>query len=142
VTYATLDNLVQRYSARTLVQVTDRATPPTGQVDQAVVDRALADTDAMIDGYLSARYRLPMATVPPLLVDLAEVISIYKLYRDVPTEKVKQDYRDALAMLGRIADGSVRLPIDGIDAPANVEGGVRVADRPKALSTDSLKGFV
>lgn len=141
-TYASLDNLVQRYSLRTLVQVSDRTVPPTGQVDQLVVDRALADTDAMIDGYLSARYRLPMATVPPLLVDLAEVIAIYKLYRATPTDKVREDYRDALAMLARIADGSVRLPIDGIDAPANAESGVRATDRARTMTADTLKGFV
>src|SRR5690606_6605607 len=44
-----------------LVALTDRAEVATGEIDQDVVDRALADTDAMIDGYIAARYALPLA---------------------------------------------------------------------------------
>ena len=54
-TYATLDQLTDRYTERLLRQLTDRAAPPAGAIDAEVVDRALADTDAVIDGYLAGR---------------------------------------------------------------------------------------
>ena len=47
---ATLDMLTARYGERLLLQLTDRATPPAGAVDSAIVDAALGDTDAVIDG--------------------------------------------------------------------------------------------
>ena len=77
---ATLQQLTDRYGARMLVAITDRAESPTGLVDPEVVARTLADTDAMIDGYLAVRYRLPLASVPALVTDLAQMIAIWKLH--------------------------------------------------------------
>ena len=73
--YATLDQLTERFGERMLVQLTDRASPPAGTVDADVVARALADTAAVIDGYLAGRYVLPLAQTPPLLADLALAIA-------------------------------------------------------------------
>ena len=67
--YVTQQQLVDRFGERLLLQVADRADPPAGTINADVVARALADTDAMIDGYLAGRYILPLAATPPLLTD-------------------------------------------------------------------------
>lgn len=59
--YANLSGLTARYGQHMLVDLTDRALPPTGQIDVDVVQAALEDTDALIDGYLAGRYALPLA---------------------------------------------------------------------------------
>ncbi len=140
--YATEQQLVDRYSERMLVQLTDRALPATGEIDPDVIARALADTDATIDGYLKGRYRLPLASVPPLVTDLALAIAIYKLHRKAPDEKIRKDYDDALRTLRDIANGVVRLDVAGVEPEASGASGVKTNDRERPLTPENLKGFV
>jgi len=140
--YASQSDLVERFGERMLVDLTDRADQPAGVIDAAVVARALDDADAMINGYLAARYSLPLATTPPLVRDLALAIAIYKLHRDTVSDKVRQDYSDALKALSLIATGGIRLSVAGIEPPASGNTGARVTDRQRPLTADSLKGFI
>lgn len=141
-TYATQAQLTERFGERLLVELTDRGEVVTDTIDSDVVDRALADTDAMIDGYLAARYALPMATVPPLITDLAQVIAIYKLHVFEPNEKIRKDYEDALRQLREISSGAIKLPIAGLE-PAGTGGtGARVTDRERPMTEQNLKGFI
>src|SRR5437868_4878285 len=105
-TYASQSDLVERFGEPMLLDLTDRASPPAGVIDADVVTRGLEDADAMIDGYLLGRYLLPLATTPPLLLDLALVIAIYKLHHDTVSDKIRSDYTDALKTLDKIASGA------------------------------------
>lgn len=140
--YATLDQLKSRFGDDLLIRVTDRATPPTGQIDASIVSQALADTDAVIDGYLEARYALPVASVPVQLVDLALSIAIYKLHVYSAEDKITQDYQDALRALREIAKGGITLTIAGKPAANNGASGVRITDRKRPFTNDNLKGFI
>ena len=94
VTYATQANgrALRRSEAD---QLTDRAAVATGAIDAAVIARALSDTDAVIDGYLGTRYTLPLSEMPPLVMDLALQIAIYKLHINEPDAKTRTDYEQA-----------------------------------------------
>jgi phage gp36-like protein len=140
--YASQQQLVDRYGEKLLRQLTDRATPPAGAIDAAVVDRALADTDAVINGYLQGRYVLPLAQTPELLADTAQSIAIYKLHGTAVADKIKDDYAQALATLRMIALGTVRLEVAGIEPAANDASGVRTSDRPRDMTPGNLKGFI
>ncbi|MEQ1499143.1 MAG: DUF1320 domain-containing protein [Novosphingobium sp.] len=140
--YASIEQLMDRYGERLLVQLTDRATPPTGVIDPAVVDRALADTDAAIDSYLAGRYALPLGEAPPLLADLAQAIGIYKLHPFAPDPKIEQDYKDAFAALDRIAKGIQKLPVAGIEPVSSRAAGVEVIDRDRDMTPENLRGFI
>lgn len=141
-TYATIAQLTDRFGERMLIALTDRAEVATGVVDTDVVDRALADTDAQIDGYLAARYALPLASTPALVADLAQVIAIWKLHPYSPDEKIKKDYDDALKMLRDIADGRVKLDLAGVEPEGVDTGGVQITDRERPLTEDNMKGFI
>jgi phage gp36-like protein len=141
-TYATQQQLVDRYGEDMLRKITDRAKPPAGAIDAAVVARALADTDAVIDGYLLGRYQLPLATTPALLAELASTIAIYKLHGSTAAEKIADDYNAALRTLREIGQGIVRLGVAGIEPAASGTEGVRVIDRERDLTPDNLKGFI
>jgi len=141
-TYASQDDLVERYGTPMLVDLTDRADPPAGTIDDAVVAGALADTDASIDGYLLGRYVLPLSVTPPLLRDLAITIAVYKLHRDTVSNKIAADYANALKTLALISSGTIRLNVAGVEPPASSGTGVRTTDRDKPLTSDSLKGFI
>ncbi|NTT88501.1 gp436 family protein [Tabrizicola fusiformis] len=141
--YATLAQLIDRHGENVLILLTDRGVTPLGMIDAAVVARALADTDAVIDAHLKARYILPLAEVPPLLVDLAAAIALWKLHRHEPNQKVKDDYSDAMRQLRALSEGALRLPVaSGAESIGSGGTGARVTDRERPLTADSLKGYI
>lgn len=140
--YTSLADLTDRFGENLLIQLTDRGDVATDTVDQDVIDRALADTDALIDGYVAKRYALPMAATPALIATLALDIAIYKLHTFEPNPKIEADYKAAMKSLEAISNGSVTLPIDGTEAPGSGSSGARLTDRERPLTQDSMKGFI
>jgi len=141
-TYATAQQLEDKFGNRMLVDLTDRSDPPAGVIDTDVLDRTLEDTDAMIDGYIADRYVLPMTVVPPLVVDLALTISIYKLHTFSPDPKIIDDYKMAVRSLEMIGKGTIRLPVAGVEPKGTGGGGARMTDRERPLSDETMKGFI
>ena len=114
--YATPAQLATRYGHDRLVEITDR--DANGVADDPMIAQALADAEAEIDGYLAARYRLPLPTVPPLLVRIACDIAVYRLLslrRMGDIEDARSRYEDARRLLEAISKGIVSLGL-----PANL----------------------
>lgn len=140
--YATLQQLTDRYGAAMLIGLTDRGQPASGVMDEAVINRALADADALIDGYLAARYALPLAQIPALIASLAQSITIWTLHAYAPDPKIEADYKDALRALRDISSGAIRIPVAGLDPQGTGGSGARITDRERPLTADNLKGFI
>lgn len=140
--YASLALLTERYGERMLVEATAHAATVPGEIAADLVERALADADATVDGYLAARYALPLASVPPQVAVLAQEIAIYKLHRFTPEDKIKTEYEAAIATLRDIAKGVVRLPVAGIEPETSGSEGVMVTDRARPFTEDNLRGFL
>ena len=141
--YATLSDLVDRYGEGMLVMLTDRAIVPRGMVDEAVVARALADADALVDGYLAGRYVLPLSAVPPLVAQIAAQIAISNLHVTTPEPKIAAEKDAAIAQLRDIAKGVILLPSSAGDQPSGTgSGGVIVTDRSRPMSADQMTGFI
>lgn len=141
-TYCTLQQLSDRYGPSMLVALTDRGAVATGAIDDAIVSRALADTDAMIDGYLAGRYVLPLAEVPALLTDLAQVIAIWKLHPSATDPKIKDDYEHALRSLREIGQGVIKLQVAGVETAGTGGSGARITDRARPFTETNMKGFI
>lgn len=139
--YTTLEQLIERYGEGLLVQVTDRGDTPTGAIDTEVVDRALANADGVINGFLG-RYKMPLAVVPDPLPDLAQSIAIYKLHRFKPDPKIEDEYNAALKLLRDIQTGGFRLSAEGVEPVGSAESGARITDRERPFTADNLKGFI
>ena len=140
--YVTLAQLIDRYGEPALVALTDRGTVATGLIDEAAIDRAVADADATIDGYLARRYALPLAEAQPLLVKIAGDLVFYDLHTFQPDPKVEAAQKAALAMLRDISAGVIALTAAGLE-PQNVGGsGARITDRPPQMTQDNMKGFI
>ena len=63
--YASLADLIARAGEAEIRQTADRNLDGTADTD--VVNAALTDADNLINGYLRARYSLPLATTPALV---------------------------------------------------------------------------
>jgi phage gp36-like protein len=142
-TYATLAQLIDRVGEPMLIDLTDREEVAVGAVVVAVIDRALADADALIDGYLAARYQLPLAVTPALITDVAQAVALWKLHVTTPEDKIKLDYDAALKTLREIAQGLIRLPdAQGLEPASSGASGVIVTDRERPFTADNMKGFI
>ncbi|KXA72494.1 gp436 family protein [Bordetella hinzii] len=135
--YASVADLVEQFGETEIVELTDR--DQAGEIDTAVAERALEDASAEIDGYLAARYRLPISEPLRLLTLLAADIARYRLQRGVATDQARQRYEDAVAMLKRIQSGQMNMPLatrpPAVAEPMVVRSGGRVFD------DDALKGW-
>ncbi len=150
--YAQPSDMIARYPNRDLVQLTNEE-PTATAVNQDVLAQALADASAEIDGYLESRFRLPLSDAPAVLTRLACDIAMYRMQALRPLHdlaEARKRYDDALAMLVRVADGTLTLGL----APDNQEpsaaagavlteaGGDRSGILPqRVFSRGRLKGF-
>jgi len=138
-TYATKQQMIDRFGQDELIQLTDRS--GAGVIDDVVLDQALADADAEIDGYLAGRYQLPLGSVPPILVVYACDIARYRLYDDAATEQVSRRYQDAVRFLRLAADGKVQLgPASDGSEPQPADGASMVSDGRRFSRSDD--GFI
>lgn len=141
--YATLQDLKTLCGDEELIQLTDRADPPSGLIDEATTTAALTAATHIIDGYVRAQYRLPLSSPVPMLTDLAADIARYRLYKTAATEQVQKRFDDAIKQLVGISKGLVKLPVEnGGDAePAGRTGMVRIQSEPRTFSRTSMRGL-
>lgn len=139
--YTTLSLLQDRFGESELIQLTDKATPRTGAIVVSVVDKAIADADAEIDGFVGVRYAVPLPEpTPPVLVPIACDIARYRLYGNAVPDIVRQRYEDAVARLKDIAAGRMVLGVDPISTPT-VSTGVLVRSPERVFSADALRDY-
>lgn len=111
--YATAADLALRFGEAELAQLADPL--HTGEPDAAVLALALADADAEIDGYLAARYQLPLPSVPAVLVRVACDVARYRLWADRASDEVRRRYEDASKLLTNLSKGVVALGLAEAD---------------------------
>jgi phage gp36-like protein len=141
--YATLQQLIDRVGEAMLVALTDRAEVPVNAIDTAVLARAQADADALVNGFLAQRYVTPVTTPPPLIVDLAAAITLWKLHGTEPEAKIKADYDDAMRRLKDIQTGTIILTdLAGIEPAAKPSNGVTITDRERPFTPENLTSFI
>ncbi len=142
--YASQADLVTRFGSQELIELTDRANG--NAIDSAIVTVALADADAIIDGYLVGRYAVPVTPTPALVLRVAADIARFLLHKDRPTESVRQAYEDALKMLADLSKGFAALagaaPAPVNAAPATPIGRILTSGGDKQLTRDSLADYL
>jgi phage gp36-like protein len=139
--YAQVTDVQNRYPAQDLIDLTD----PNGQaMNGTLVQQALNDASAEIDGYIATRYQLPIGDAPQRLVALCCDIAVYRLQTLRPLrdlEDCRKLYEDAVAFLKRVSDGKASIgitPDTGIE-PAQPPTSV-VVEGAGAVRTGSAAG--
>lgn len=136
-TYATAPDLLMRFDAAEIAQRVDRGIPrlltaqlltdvaagnpldayTTPEVTRAqagllVMLRALQDADDTINGYISARYTLPVSPAPAVLQRVACELARFYLYDDQVTDLIKDRHAANVKWLGEVSKGVVSLGAD------------------------------
>ena len=138
--YATAQDIIDRYGDEAFILAADR--DGDGVADTGVADKALTDATGEIDMYVGARYSLPLAEVPALLVKLAVDIAMYLMSADAGsgTEEKRQRYTDALAHLRAISKGTADLGLES--PPPTTDAEVITSGNDRLFDRDTLKGLV
>ena len=148
-TYVTQSDLDKRLGTDLLVNLTNED-PAATTVDTDAMNEAIDDAEAEVNGYVGARYALPLtAPYPRLVLTLARRLSIFHLYQLQPgmaPESVQKDYDAAVEQLKTIAKGTLSLGLatDGTDASASSESGrvaVRRSGNARRYGRSDFEGF-
>ena len=137
--YATRAELTTRFGAEELIQLTDRTNIPPTTIDDDVIAEATGDANSVVDGYLAAKYALPLSDVPASVVKAACDIARAYLHGDHASELIVKAREQAVAWLRDVATGKVQLSAAGTEVSSDAEPSFDGPER--VFSRDSTKGF-
>lgn len=129
--YATVQDMIDRFGAPELIELTDAA--EQAAVQAARVQLKLDDAQALADGYLGRVFALPLAgcakpvgvdaveyVPPPQLTRIVCDVARYYLYDDLaPESEVHRRFKNASAELAAIAEGRAVLGCPWGGAPGS-----------------------
>ncbi|OOF50272.1 hypothetical protein BKK54_06390 [Rodentibacter genomosp. 1] len=130
--YASVTDFVLRVGEVQTIELTDRDLE--GTVNESVLNIALSDSASQIDGYLAARYTLPLASVPQNLVRLCCDLARYRLASMsgvAITDEIIERYKLSLKELQDISAGKVSLGLPLADEGADSQDNGVIFTNPK-----------
>lgn len=140
--YATIQNLIDRGYEQELIELTDTVNSPPTTINELTVQDALDDADAEINSYITpANLTVPLNPVPRVIVTREIEIARYKLWRDRATEKVQADYAAAVAWLTKLAQGTIQLGDNVAPTEQAAESTPQVISNPRTFTRCTLRNL-
>ncbi len=113
-----------------------------------IIDAAIADADAEIDGYLAKRYPVPLTVIPKVINKFSKDIALYNLFsrmgieKDSDAEIYLTRYNAAVRFLTLVAEGKVAIGADEDSGPVSAAAtGFTVQSSPRLFSRASMRGL-
>ncbi len=106
-------------------------------------DYAEAENDAasLVDGFMAAKYSLPLITVPSIVTGWVGDIVRFKLWDERAPVEVKERYDKALHQLEQLAKGLIALPPDATGTPVTQPLAFDGFGADRVFTADTLDGF-
>lgn len=136
--YADIQNMKERFGVLELLQLTDAVGEDLSAEETAVVETALNDATAFMNGYIRVRHSLPLS---PVLTRLCCEIARFYLYKTAVTDVVKDAYDAAVKVLRDIAKGDLLLSDPEGTPPEQGAPLVIVGGAERLFNQNSMKGF-
>lgn len=116
---------------------------------QPLVEEAIEDADAEIDGYLAKRYDVPMSPAPRVLNKFSKDIAAYNLMSRIGINEQDRDktylnrYNAAIRFLEGVAKGTISIGTgDAGDTQAQAaQRGFRIEHSERLFSRETMKGW-
>jgi phage gp36-like protein len=147
--YATAQDMYKRYSKNYINQLADNKidaddeTCEPLQTRDEIINNALFDASAAIDGYISGRITLPVDKIPAVLIRAACVLAYYNLADGVATEKAEKDKDDTIRFLEKVATGQISLGLSIDNSKLDEVGDVAVITSAGSVwARGRSKGFI
>ena len=138
--YCTVNDLVVRFGEREIINL---SAPGQQAINNAVIDKAIADASAEIDSYFSSRYQLPLTPIPTVLARTCANMARYYLYNDKMNDAVKVSYDGSIRFLRDVSKGVVSLGVDAAGNSATQTESLAVVQSDKVVwSRKDSNGFI
>lgn len=144
--YCVLDDLKKQISEQVLIGLTD----DNGlEIQQDIIDGAIANADAEIDSYARTQYSVPFNPVPEIIRKISVDITLYNLFSRRGFDKDKDAnivdrYKAAVKFLENLAKAVVTIgsiSSGGIQSAPAPPIGVEIKSDNRLFSRDRLKGM-
>lgn len=103
--YATIENFIEVRGELESIRLSNLDEPGAETINNDVLQKALDNGGAEINGYLAIRYTVPIVPAPAILQKYEIIIARKDLDRYNRGEFVQKDYENAIASLKRMARG-------------------------------------
>ncbi len=113
----------------------------------ALIDAAIGDADAEIDGYLAKRYSVPLSPAPQVINKFSKDIAVYNLFSRIGIDEGTEQktylnrYNAAIKFLTLVAEGKVSLGAAADEPSAAAATGFSVKSNARLFSRDSMRGL-
>lgn len=109
--FATLEAMTEKFGERELIGLTDNEKPYQDVINMDKLNAAMDEANSEIEGYIAARYSLPLQTVPPFLKSLACHMARYHACTGKMSDNdpIKTRYENAVKSLKEISKGTIAL---------------------------------
>lgn len=108
--YSTIEDLKGLLPEKTLIKISNDQGGAT-ELDMTNVDKAIAQGDRLIDGYVGLQKEVPLSPVPGLISVMSAQFAVYFLYRrrnQVP-DIWQSQYKADVAVLVKMGEGKISL---------------------------------
>ena len=112
-----------------------------------IIEGAIADADAEIDGYLAKRYAVPLSPAPKVINKFSKDIAVYNLISRAGIDEGEREnnyltrYKNAIAFLTKVAKGETDIVKEGTDPSKAAAEGFRISSSPRLFSRATMRGL-
>ena len=112
-----------------------------------IVEQAIADADAEIDGYLAKRYKVPFGKTPQVINKFAKDIALYNMVSRKGVDENDREktyltrYNAAIAFLTKVAEGRISIGVSENKTEDAARIGFSMSNSPRMFSRGSMKGW-
>ena len=112
-----------------------------------IVEQAIADADAEIDGYLAKRYKVPFGKTPQVINKFAKDIALYNMVSRKGVDENDREktyltrYNAAIAFLTKVAEGRISIGVSENNTEDAARIGFSMSNSPRLFSRGNMKGW-
>lgn len=141
--YATLTDLLERYEKQDIIDISYRDEADRDIINEKAVELALTQASSEIDEYVGARYKLPLTSISPQIVQIACHIARYYMEKGERTKAAVMDYERSIERLEALKNGEATLGLDENDETAELnENGAMMKSGGTVWGRHDSKGFI
>ncbi|MGL4674186.1 MAG: gp436 family protein [Wohlfahrtiimonas sp.] len=137
--YITIQSLEAALTPQILIELTNEQYADS--INEEVANRAIRSSCELIDGYLRARYPVPLSAAPTMIHDIAVDLTLHALYKRRPESPIPDAmiaaHKEAIRKLEDIRDNKIHLGIESDDKAQDEESRWRV----KSTTKVDLSGY-
>lgn len=112
-----------------------------------IIEDAISDAQAEIDGYLAKRYSVPFTEVPPVISKFTKDMAVYNLASRIGIDEQDREktiltrYNAAVSFLTKVAQGTIELNVSEGQPQKAANTGFHITANQRIFRRNDLRGW-